>query len=467
MSLDTLRKRHPRFTYRSYAIEEIPSASLGEDAGTATGSALRVRYDFLLEPDIVFTPEISFPIAKDVDVHSLEELVFQLGLVEMISYWKCACAPEILISAAPMQSESLSWWKDLFLHGLGEFYWQNKIDFAQPKFFNILCKEKRDSANLFHSAEKERELIMVGGGKDSSLTLELLSSGSESSRVMALNPTRSSLDSARIAGYSRPVIVNRRIDPVLLDLNTKGYLNGHTPFSAYLAFLSTLVAAANGFTRVIASNETSAEEANLTISGMPINHQYSKSFRFERLFRNYAKKYLSEDIQYYSILRPLHDVQISMLFSRFERQLRSFRSCNINQRKDSWCGTCPKCAFVFLTIAPFLSKEKMLEVFSTNYFLDSAIQKHIQDLLGEGEGKPFECVGTIEESRLALRLAIQNATNGGIKVPEELQRLVEQSEETNAGESLLHSWSTDHFLPLHQEALLKNALKESLDAIGA
>lgn len=464
-TLQSLRQRHPRFHYKAFRLELIPGTAVtNSEGGSAGGRSVRLQFEFLLEPDILFTPEITFPISEHVSLSALEPLAFQLGLVEMISYWKCACSPEIVVSAAPLHKKTLQWWTDLFLHGLGEFYYHNDIDFSQPDFFTLQAESYQETPQTFSAQKSDRDLILVGGGKDSSLTLELLSSTRNTSRVMALNGNRSSLDSARIAGFARPLLVSRRIDPLLLELNQKAYLNGHTPFSAYLAFLSTLVAAANGFSRILVSNEASADEANLKIAGMPINHQYSKSFRFERRFREYAKTHLSADIEYYSVLRPLHDIQISMLFSRHERQLRSFRSCNVNQRKDSWCAKCPKCAFVFLTLAPFLSAQKMTEIFGSNFFLITEIQDNIRDLIGKGEGKPFECVGTIEESLLALKLSIEKEQTDGLKVPAALQALLTEEETMKIDTSLLQSWSSQHFLPLHQEALLKSALKEELHA---
>ena len=65
----------------------------------------------------------------------------------------------------------------------------------------------------------------------------------------------------------------------MLQLNSEGYINGHTPFSAIVAFSSVLTAALNGQKYITLSNENSANES--TVKDSKVNHQYSKSYEFE------------------------------------------------------------------------------------------------------------------------------------------------------------------------------------------
>ena len=70
-----------------------------------------------------------------------------------------------------------------------------------------------------------------------------------------------------------------------------------------------------------------------------------------------------------------------------------------------WCCECAKCHFVFLALAPFLDPPELEEIFGCN-LLDAAGRKEIYNqLLGIAGHKPFECVGRIDEARLAARLA--------------------------------------------------------------
>ena len=137
---------------------------------------------------------------------------------------------------------------------------------------------------------------------------------------MMLNPSSSAQEIARYVTAADPVIVRRTICPELLELNRRGYLNGHTPFSAYLAFLGTTCLLLNGYSNLIVANERSSDEGNLHYRGHDINHQYSKTFEFETKFDDYLRKYLVAEARYFSLVRPLYriaDRKVIFQFSRF------------------------------------------------------------------------------------------------------------------------------------------------------
>ncbi|MBI3576967.1 hypothetical protein HY086_02945 [Candidatus Gottesmanbacteria bacterium] len=407
--------KHPRFVYRSWQIDASPSL-------------LTVRFHFLLGPDINFSPEITIPINGPVDRSLIEPFVFNLGMVEAISYWKAACPPELVVEAGSLTADQIAWWHDLFLNGLGEFFYKNTVNFTQPNFLTIRTQPQQFNNVAIKQSSPSGDLILVGGGKDSAVTLELLKKMPQPKTALLLNPTPASLKIVEVAGYQEKIIVKRTIDLKLLELNKAGYLNGHTPFSAYLAFLGSLVAALYGFKNVIASNEASASEGNINYLGKTINHQYSKSYDFEKKFRDYSK-----EPTYFSFLRPLSELQIAALFATMPRYHQVFASCNVN-RGLGWCGNCPKCAFVYLILSPFLSTKQLLNIFGSDFFDKPELQKHFLDLTGAGDKKPFDCVGTPQDVQGALSLL--------------------------AGEPLeLSDWNAKHFLPKEYEAVLRQALK--------
>ena len=342
--LETLRTRHPRLRYLSYHSQ-------------FTNNELQCSFEFLLEPNIYFRPTVTFPHVPEYTPESLDTFIFHLGLIELISYWKSCCCPVISIEAGSLSKEQLSWWHDLYTHGLGEFYFQNSINFTATDFLTIEVNSS-DSHSPTESS-KRGALVLVGGGKDSIVSLELLRETRARIAALVLNPIPASLRSAELANYNKIVSIRRTIDPTLLKLNAQGYLNGHTPFSAYLGFASMLTARLHGYNEIIASNESSANESNTEFRGLAVNHQYSKSFRFEHAFRNYCMKWLDPHLSYFSFLRPLLDTQIASLLCKYPHHLSSFRSCNVNHRKDSWCTRCPKCAFVFLCVGAILSPMKL------------------------------------------------------------------------------------------------------------
>jgi hypothetical protein len=71
------------------------------------------------------------------------------------------------------------------------------------------------------------------------------------------------------------------------------------------------------------------------------------------------------------------------------------------RRSDRWCGNCPKCRSVFLTLAPYLSPRHLTEIFGADLLSDAAQLQGFSDLI-DINAKPYECVGEIESARLAL-----------------------------------------------------------------
>lgn len=454
-----LRERHPTLTYRGYSLER-------------RGGSWQATFVIDLAPAIEFRPTLTFPVGKG-DAESLRPFLFHLGMVEVISYWKVACPPRVIIEGVTLSDAERAWWHDLFINGLGEFFFVNDIDPSDPGLLTIKSSGKAELSQLGSRAQgaraREGELVLAAGGKDSSLALEILKDFDPSTtrKVLLLNPSRSASDSVAIAGCDSPIVVQRTIDKRLLELNAQGYLNGHTPFSAYLAFLGTMVAEQCGLASVIVANERSASEENTIFHGLAVNHQYSKSLRFERRFREYAAAYFPGAASYYSIIRPLYDLQVSGLFARLApRHLSSFRSCNVGQRDDRWCGSCPKCAFVCLTLAPFLSAEQRSAVFGRELFDSPEILSAIEELTGVRDHKPLECVGTVGESRDALVLSLARFASDGRNAPAGLGAIAERLQAQGALPSLeaarrtLSAWCDDHELPQRYAQKLRESLKE-------
>lgn len=452
MGIEELRRKHPRLVYESYSFKYQETL-------------LTLSFTFRLEPDVIFQPEVILPINKEIDMDVIRNFVFHLGLIEAISYWKVACPQELVIKAGKLSPKQVAWWHDLFIHGLGEFFYINNIDFNKPDFLNIYVdNNEAPEATIHRSKSANGDLILVGGGKDSGVTLVILKNTPWRKGVMALNPTRSALENTEITQYKNLLEVKRKIDPNLLALNRKGYLNGHTPFSAYLAFLGTLVGVLHNYKNIIVSNERSASKGNIIFHGVEVNHQYSKSLRFEKLFRQYLESYLSKDIQYFSFLRPLFDLQISKLFATYSELHKSYRSCNVNQKFDSWCAKCPKCAFVYMSIFPYISDEQVENIFGRDYYLIPEIGEHIKDLVGMGEHKPFECVGTEEESKLAIALSVRKYRANNKEVPSlllELENklgLTENDVVALLEERVNNTYGNENFLPEEHAVVLKDAI---------
>ena len=452
----SLRHQHPRFTYDSVSCERV-------------GDELKLRFKFSAGAGIRFEPEttigsIDQSRIDSIDPGVLRRLAFHLGLTEMLSYWKATCSPEIVVRAGSLTSDQVAWWKDLIIRGMGEFFYVNQIDFTHPGFLNITADAEGDGSAYYDGSASARTLVLSSGGKDSALTLQVLREAGTDFNCLMLNPLPAAAALVSEAGRHSPIIVRRTIDPRLLELNKLGYLNGHTPFSALLSFLGVACAVLFDYGRVIVSNERSSNEGNVEFLGAQVNHQYSKTFDFEQTFREYSRRYLAAGVDYFSLLRPLYEIQIIRMIAGYPKFLPIFKSCNRNQLEGTWCGRCPKCISVFTLFYPFLAKEELIRTFGVDFFEGADAIPLLKQLAGSEGHKPFECVGTHEETMAALFLGVQRARKEQREMPAAL-RFVEQEilprhpEAAGLSQSVLSAWSSEHNLPVEYERLLQRHLK--------
>ena len=276
-----------------------------------------------------------------------------------------------------------------------------------------------------------------------------------------INGKENSYECIEKSGFDKSQIieVNRILDRNIIELNNKGFLNGHTPFSAMVAFLSYTISFMMDIKYIALSNENSANETN--IDGVNINHQYSKSFEFENDFRYYCKKYLKAGgTEYFSFLRPISELQIGYLFSKFPKYHRVFKSCNVGSKQKPWvwCGECPKCLFVYIILSPFIEKEKMIEIFGSDLFQKENLNETFIELCGFGEIKPFECVGTYSEVRWAVSKLIENYLLEKVKLPYLLDFYYKNFKLETVSDDILKDYSQENNLPKEFEKLLKESI---------
>lgn len=457
--LEVLRRDHPRFWYRGYEVDR-------------DGSSLRFRFAFEIEPGIRFAPEV---VLSDVDRRRVDELgrgvldnlAFHLGLIEIPSYWKATCAPRIVVEAGYLDQDQRDWWQKLLIDGMGEFFFVNEIDFTAPDFVRFeLGSDVRSHGRLREGREGNGStLVPIGGGKDSALACEILKQTDRHLACWTVNPSLGTEQVIAASGIPKTYRVKRTIDPTLLRLNDEGYLNGHTPFSACLAFLAVTHALATGAGAVAVSNESSSNEGNVRYLDREINHQYTKTFAFERDFQEYVSRYVTTGVRYFSLLRPLHEIQIARAFARYDQYSPVFRSCNRGQKTNSWCGNCPKCLFAFIITYPFLSARDLAAIFPGNLLCREENVDVAFGLLGRDRAKSFECVGTTEETLVAFHLCARKAAASGEPAPVVLRAVQEQALDQERGmperaAALLRSWDENHAIPSELEPLVRALVDE-------
>lgn len=437
-----LRNKYDTFIYDNYEIEELENTT-------------KITYNFIVPSLTQYKPTLE---VKKFKIDSFtKNLIFHIGLVELVSYWKATCSKNVIIKAGYINKEQMEFFKKLYFYGLGELFYTNGITPNYDDFINIKCELKEQNIEIPNYVGNGN-LIPIGGGKDSNVTLEIMKSDFEDNLCFIINPKQVTLSCAQTAGYSNEkiVTVKRTIDKNLIELNKQGFINGHTPFSALVAFLSYFNAYITGKKYILLSNESSANESN--VDGTKINHQYSKTYEFECDFNEYTKKYFKIDIKYFSLLRPLSEYQIAMLFSNYEKYHEIFKSCNVGSKKEPWhwCCSCPKCLFVYIILSPFLYKEKLIRIFGEDLFEKEDLLDIFIELTGYGKTKPFECVGTYEEVRYAITKTISKLD----KQPYLLKYYKEHFELENLNKNLENKYNRENNLNPYFENLLKSELKK-------
>ncbi len=414
--VEILRKKYPNFVYQGYDYKIFRND-------------LRIFFDFRMPPNIKFRPEIIIKNTEKEISRDLDNFVFHLGLMEIPTYWKAACSPIIEIKASYLNKEQIKWWQNFILNGMGQFFYENQIDFRKPNFLKIKCLKNKITKNKSNLTIvrllKKRFLVPMGEGKDSIVTLELLKKKykKENINCFIVNPKNNHFKILKVAGINEPIIIERKVDRKLLDLNKKGFLNGHTPITALISNLAVFCAVLFGYNDVAMSCEKSADEGNIKYLRKDINHQWSKNSQFEREYQKYIKKYLTKDVKYFSFLRSFYEFQIAKIFSQFPQYFPVFLSCNEARKTKSgtrkptgkWCGKCSKCLFIWTILYPFVKERDLIKIFKKNLFEDEKLIPVMKELIGESRCKPFECVGTQKESLAAFYLALRSFKRRRVK----------------------------------------------------
>ncbi|MGM9834509.1 MAG: hypothetical protein ACI31M_01860 [Bacilli bacterium] len=438
------RSKYPNFYYHGFDVKN-------------NKDNLTITFDFEIEGLSSFHPQTIIPLnniqVDDNDI-LLKKIIFNLGMVEVISYVKLTCSPNIIVECGYLNEDQISFYKKLYYSGLGEFLYLNEIKVGEEELFNIITT-KEEEKEFTINYQGVGNLIPIGGGKDSCVSLELLRDYQKDNLCFIINPKEVMMSCAQVAGYSQDKIigVKRILDQKMIELNKQGFLNGHTPFSAMVAFTSFITAYLYKRRYIILSNENSANEA--TVLGTNINHQYSKTYEFENDFNIYTKKYFKIDLTYFSLLRPLSEIQIAMMFSKYPKYHEVFKSCNVGSKKVpwKWCCNCSKCLFVYIILSAFLDEKELVRIFGSNMYANKELLPVFLELLGYAETKPFDCVGTINEVRYAVSKSISKHD----ELPYLLQYYKDHYELVTNDECIT-GFNTVHYLPKDYEELLKREL---------
>lgn len=361
---------------------------------------------------------IRFPNAPAIPaghVAAFEAALKLLHLIAGVSYYKAGVPPKIEVASGPLDDATAELLDQLYLHGLAEFAYRNGLDLRGRINFprsttslSPLGGEGRGEGSLSPQLNlPQRTLVPIGGGKDSLVAVEAIKSiGGEATAVWVGN---SALIAACAERTGLPTLnIQRELAPALFELNRLGAWNGHIPVTAVNSAILAVAAILYGYDSIAFANERSASAATLEYDGQQVNHQWSKGYAFEQLLGNWLHTHVASDLDYCSLLRPYSELAITRAFAKLTPYFDVFSSCNRNFKllgpkpADRWCGQCPKCHFVFLALAPFLPKPRLLSIFGRNLLDDESQASGFDALLEYQDHKPFECVGEGAEARAAM-----------------------------------------------------------------
>lgn len=361
--------------------------------------------------------ELSYRMADRWDLTEVVELPFDLPdtpevaaavrvlhLVAGVSYYKCVAPVPLAVGALLPAEAALA--SALYDEGLREFAYRAGIGVPLPvDLVSGLGGVGSGPAAAAGGAAGPRAgaLVPIGGGKDSALVAELVPDGV----LFAVNPVGAHERLAQALG--RELIGARRtLDPQLRELVAQGAPNGHVPVTAITSAISVLVATALGLGDVLMGIERSADEPTvITPDGVAVNHQFSKSWAAEQLLR---EAFLPTGVRYLSLLRPLSELGIGAAVAR--RGLAPhIVSCNrvftvwsstTASREQRPCGTCAKCLFTALMVAPSSAPDEVAAQYGSALLDDPDHLAGVQALWSDE--KPFDCVGERLESAAAVTL---------------------------------------------------------------
>lgn len=386
------------FTYRQFRV--------GDDRKT-------VHFDYTLQhggQTHEFTETIEFPVAL-LDTAEQQRSLRALHLALGVSYYKIF-VPPVIVHPYAMDEQEAACWNDVWLNGLSEFLYTNKLPSDRLAKFQPQDGKKYEGET---TSEAQGALLGIGGGKDSIVAGELLKALNVpvAGFVMA---TGEQLGQTQAVAKTMGVelhAVKRAIDKKLLEVQEQpGAYRGHIPISLIFALVGTALAIANKSAYVVVANEASSSiPRGITWEGRAVNHQWSKSFEAEQQVQKFIKTNVSQSVTYFSAIRQLTSVGVAKVFASFPQYFEVFTSDNFVFRIDPakrpsgrWGLESPKTLSSYVLLAPWMNDEDVKRTFTIDFLNEPSLEDLFLAMTGQEGEPPLDCVGTTEELELSINL---------------------------------------------------------------
>ena len=375
-----------------------------------------------------FTERVTFDAGGNWEQPAVDAAARLVFLLAGVSYYKTTAAPVVDLGDLATTEAERTFLRTFYVEGLGEFAFRNGLDLSGLEVTGPTSTGPTSTgptstgmAPAPFEPKADHPLVPFGGGIDSIVTVEHVRAAHPDTSLFVVSRPGDRFDAieqaAAVTGL--PVVrAGREIDPQLLRSAALGFLNGHVPVTGILSAIAVMAAVLGGHDAVVMSNERSASAATVVVDGRSVNHQWSKSLAFESAFRDQLARSLTGGPD---VLLAAAGLLASCGWpggsptcpatTRRSAAATARSTLDRDRRADEWCGTCDKCCFIDLVLAPFVAAGALSAVFGGREPLgDAALTDRFRALVGSGpDAKPFECVGDVDECRAAVRLAAARA----------------------------------------------------------
>lgn len=364
---------------------------------------------------------------SDVDLDALETAIGRPNL-EKVAFHAAAFEINKLCSLSPthvrfgryaryVTPAFAQLWRTVLVKVWAQWRYEHNLpSWIGPELMDTPTEEASDLRASFVGPDAGEVLLFFGGGKDSLVAARLLDGANVrwSGQTYAHSvygppdPQHALID--RLLDQLAPRRRHRQwvaddafaapLPSLVRGGGAKSFLAAETPSSIFGSLPTVL---AHGYRTMALAHEYSANRGNLiwSATGEDVNHQWGKSWEAERLLSTYIEQELVPGFRWFSILQPLSDVLIFELLRDAGDAARFTHSCNV---RKPWCLRCPKCAYVALGYAAHLPDGVYERVFAEDVLDLPENELHFRQMIGLGDHTPFECIGEIDEARLALAL---------------------------------------------------------------
>lgn len=389
--------RYDTFYFESYAYDAASSSAV---------FCYSFDHERWFEEKVQFTPPVEY------DGVVLDRALFLAFCVIGTSYYKCFPTRTTVFMQGELTPFQAKFCQTVYREGLSQFIFENHLELDSLVQFHGITE--REVSPLKYSGQGVA--MLQSGGKDSLLLAALAEEQQIAYTPLYITSGDAHPQVLDILAYPLRT-VRRMVDRTAIQQAiADGGLNGHVPVTYIVEAIALIDAILHGQSTVLAAIGREGNEAHEYVGDLAVNHQWSKTWPAEQLMMCYVTTCIAPELQMGSPLRGLSELRIAELFvdKAWQRFGHSFSSCNranYQQGTDNttltWCGECPKCANSFLLFAPFVEPEELRNLFGgKNLFVDSRLTETFKGLLGiGGVMKPFECIGEIDELRLAYHMA--------------------------------------------------------------